>query len=90
MRLVRASSQFAANAHRRCVRLGRNYTEPALRHPNGLKIKTAWSRRSTFPLMAVIGMALVRRGFIGPSTNRMFLTFGALGLLLGLLWEAVE
>lgn len=45
---------------------------------------------TSFALMAALGTALIRRGLAGAFTNRMFLTFGALGLLLGLLWEAVE
>lgn len=45
---------------------------------------------TSFALMAAIGTALVRRGVLRASTNRIYLAFGALGLLLGLVWEAVE
>lgn len=45
---------------------------------------------TSFAVMAAVGTALVRRRLVRAFTNRIYLAFAAIGLLLGLLWEAVE
>lgn len=45
---------------------------------------------TSFAVMTAVGTALVHRRLVRTLIRRVFLAFAAIGLLLGLLWEAIE